>query len=162
MPETKLFEGKYFGVRRYDRTAEGKVHTISVAGLLNADYRVPCLEYIHLLQICQRLTADMEQVYALFREMVFNVAICNRDDHAKNFSFQLIGNEWRLSPAYDVLPSAGFNGYHTTTINNQGDPSWDDVIAVATFVGLNKKRALTIRDEVIDTCKQKNMYLKKK
>ncbi|KAA6332704.1 hypothetical protein EZS27_018815 [termite gut metagenome] len=161
MPETKLFEGKYFGVRRYDRTTEGKIHTISVAGLLNADYRIPCLEYIHLLKICHRLTSDMEQVYALFRQMVFNVAICNRDDHAKNFSFQLIGDEWRLSPAYDMLPSMGFNGYHTTAINNQGEPSWDDVMAVAAGVELHKKRAASICDEIIDKCKKRNMYMKK-
>jgi serine/threonine-protein kinase HipA len=103
----------------------------------------------------------MEQVYALFRQMVFNVAICNRDDHAKNFSFQLIGDDWQLSPAYDMLPSMGFNGYHTTTINNQGEPSWDDVMAVAAAVELNKKRAASICDEIIDKCKQRNMYMKK-
>jgi serine/threonine-protein kinase HipA len=39
------------------------------------------------------------------KQMVFNVAIKNRDDHAKNFSFQLIDGEWKLSPAYDLLPS---------------------------------------------------------
>ena len=27
-----------------------------------------------------------------------------------------------LSPAYDLLPSSGFNGYHTTTINGKGEP----------------------------------------
>jgi serine/threonine-protein kinase HipA len=161
MPETRLFENKYFGVRRFDRTVEGKVHTISMAGLLNADYRIPCLEYTDLLRICQRLTLDMEQVYMLFRQMVFNVAICNRDDHAKNFSFQLKGNKWQLSPAYDVLPSMGFNGYHTTTINNQGHPSWDDVMIVAANVGLNPKKAKSICDEIIEKCKVKNMYMRR-
>lgn len=161
MPETKLFEGKYFGVRRFDRTLEGKIHTISVAGLLNADYRIPCLDYTDLLKLCWTVTLDMEQVYTLFRQMVFNVAICNRDDHAKNFSFQLKGNKWQLSPAYDVLPSMGFNGFHTTTINNQGQPSWDDVMAVASVVGLNLRRAKSICDEIIEKCKAKNMYMKK-
>jgi serine/threonine-protein kinase HipA len=161
MPETKLFENKYFGVRRFDRTAEGKVHTISVAGLLNADYRIPCLDYMDLLKICWKVTLDMEQVYALFRQMVFNVAICNRDDHVKNFSFQLKDNRWQLSPAYDVLPSIGFNGYHTTTINNQGEPSWEDVMAVASTAGLNARRAKSICDEIIEKCKAKGMYLKR-
>ncbi|KAA6347508.1 hypothetical protein EZS27_004996 [termite gut metagenome] len=161
MPETKLFENKYFGVRRFDRTIEGKVHTISVAGLLNADYRIPCLDYMDLLRICWKITLDMEQVYALFRQMVFNVAICNRDDHVKNFSFQLKNNRWQLSPAYDVLPSIGFNGYHTTTVNNQGEPSWEDVMAVASAVGLNTRRAKSICDEIIEKCKAKGMYLKR-
>ncbi len=148
MPETKLFEGKYFGVERFDRTPNGKIHTISAAGLLNADYRVPSLDYGDLLQLCHILTKNMEEVYALFRQMVFNIAIKNRDDHAKNFSFQLINGEWKLSPAYDLLPSSGFNGFHTTTINNNGEPTTNDILAVAGKVGLNRQRATEIMQEI--------------
>ncbi len=97
MPETKLIEGKYFAVKRFDRTKEGKIHTISASGLLNADYRIPSLDYVELLKACLVLTRNMEEVYKLFRQMVFNIAISNRDDHSKNFSFQLIKNNWQLS-----------------------------------------------------------------
>jgi serine/threonine-protein kinase HipA len=148
MPETRLLEGKYFGVERFDRTPERKIHTISAAGLLNADYRAPSLDYGDLLQLCHILTRNMEEVYALFRQMVFNVAIRNRDDHAKNFSFQLVNGEWTLSPAYDLLPSNGFNGFHTTTINNNGEPTINDMMAVAAKSGLNKHRATEILQEV--------------
>lgn len=148
MPETRLFEGKYFGVERFDRKPEGKIHTISAAGLLNADYRVPSLDYLALLKVCHDLTKNMEEVYALFRLMVFNVVIKNRDDHAKNFSFQLRDDEWKLSPAYDILPSSGFNGYHTTTINNTGEPTVQDMLAVANEVGLSKQRAKGIIEEI--------------
>ena len=141
MPETRLFEGKYFGVERFDRTLEGKIHTVSAAGLLGADYRVPSLDYLELLKLCHILTRNMEEVYALFRLMAFNVTIKNRDDHAKNFSFQLIDGEWRLSPAYDLLPSSGFNGFHTTTVNNNGEPTIEDMLAVAEKAGLSKQRA---------------------
>lgn len=148
MPETRLFDGKYFGVERFDRTPQGKVHTVSAAGLLHADYRIPSLDYSVLLKVCQHLTKDIEQVYDLFRLMVFNVVTGNRDDHAKNFSFQLIGNEWKLSPAYDLLPSSGFNGYHTTTVNGHGTPTPDDLMAVGTEVGLQKQRISRIVEEV--------------
>ncbi len=148
MPETKLFEGKYFGVERYDRTKDGRVHTVSAAGLLNADYRIPSLDYGDLLQLCQVLTQNMEEVYALFRQMVFNIEISNRDDHAKNFSFQLINGKWKLSPAYDILPSEGFNGFHTTTINNNGEPTKDDIMAVATKAGISKAKANEIIEEI--------------
>ena len=148
MPETRLFEGKYFGVERFDRTSLGKVHTVSVAGLLNADYRAPSLDYGDLLQLCHILTKNMEEVYALFRQMAFNIAIKNRDDHAKNFSFQLVNGEWRLSPAYDLLPSSGFNGFHTTTVNNNGEPTVNDMMTVAAKVGLNKQRATEIVEEI--------------
>lgn len=148
MPETKLFEGKYFGVERYDRTKDSRVHTVSAAGLLNADYRIPSLDYGDLLQLCHVLTQNMEEVYALFRQMVFNIEISNRDDHAKNFSFQLINGKWKLSPAYDILPSEGFNGFHTTTINNNGEPTKEDIWAVATKAGISKAKANEIIEEV--------------
>jgi serine/threonine-protein kinase HipA len=148
MPETNLFEEKYFGVERFDRSHSGKIHTVSAAGLLNANYREPSLDYEALLKLCHILTRNMEEVYALFRIMAFNVAIKNRDDHAKNFSFQLINNEWKLSPAYDLLPSAGFNGYHTTTVNGNGDPTIKDMLVVAEKTGLNKHRANEIIQEI--------------
>jgi len=148
MPETKLFERKYFGVERFDRTPKGKIHTVSAAGLLNADYRVPSLDYLELLKLCHILTKNMEEVYALFRRMAFNVAIKNRDDHAKNFSFQSVNGEWRLSPAYDLLPSSGFNGFHTTTVNGSGEPTIDDMMIVAGKIGLNKLKAREIIREI--------------
>ena len=157
MPETRLFEGKYFGVERFDRTPGGKIHTVSAAGLLNADYRVPCLDYLDLLKLCHILTKNMEEVEALFRRMVFNVAIKNRDDHAKNFSFQLIAGEWKLSPAYDLLPSSGFNGFHTTTVNNNGEPTAGDMMVVAEKIGLNKQRASEIIRSISEQVKKNKM-----
>lgn len=148
MPETRLFEGKYFGVERFDRTSSGKIHTVSAAGLLSANYREPSLDYESLLKLCHILTKNMEEVYALFRLMVFNVAIKNRDDHAKNFSFQLINNEWKLSPAYDLLPGSGFNGFHTTTVNGSGEPTVKDMLAVGERTGLNKHRINEIIREI--------------
>jgi serine/threonine-protein kinase HipA len=148
MPETKLFEDKYFGVERFDRMSNEKIHTVSAAGLLGANYREPSLDYESLLKLCHVLTKNMEEVYALFRLMVFNVAIKNRDDHAKNFSFQLINGEWKLSPAYDLLPGDGFNGFHTTAVNNNGEPTINDMLIVAEKVGLNKQRSKQIIEEV--------------
>jgi len=154
MPETRLFENKYFATKRFDRSAQGKIHTISAAGLLHADYRIPALDYTVLLKVCLHLTKNMEQVKALFRQLVFNVVISNRDDHAKNFSFQYVNNNWQLSPAYDLLPSAGFNGFHTTTINNQGNPTLKDILYVGAEAGIKRKKAMEIVEEIVETCKQ--------
>ncbi|MEA4936073.1 MAG: type II toxin-antitoxin system HipA family toxin [Paludibacter sp.] len=157
MPETRLFEGRYFATERFDRSPQGKVPTISAAGLLHADFRIPSLDYSVLLKLCLHLTRNMEEVKSLYRQMVFNVLISNRDDHAKNFSFQYVDNHWQLSPAYDLLPSAGFNGYHTTTINNQGNPGLQDVLQVGVDAGINKKQALQIVDELVEICRECRM-----
>lgn len=103
----------------------------------------------------------MERVVDMFRLMVFNVIISNRDDHAKNFSFQWIEESWKLSPAYNLLLSSGFNGYHTTTKNSKGEPTLSDIIAVATEVGLSKQRATQIIEEVSQKCAAQK-YVKNK
>lgn len=157
MAETRLFDDRYFGVERFDRTPQGKIHTISAAGLLNANYRIPSLDYSLLLKLTLNLTKDMEQVTEMFRLMVFNILISNRDDHAKNFSFQWIDGAWKLSPAYDLLPSSGFNGYHTTTINGKGEPTLADVLAVATEIGLSKQSAIQIIEELTERCAANKM-----
>ena len=58
--------------------------------------------------------------------------------------------EWKLSPAYDILPGAGFNGFHTTTVNNNGEPTTGDMIAVAEKIGLNKQRVTDIIQKTIE------------
>ena len=150
MPATQLFENKYFGVERFDRTTDGKLHVVSIAGLTGADYRVPSIDYTHIFQVCAALTHSIAELWKLYRLMVFNYLIENKDDHAKNFSFIYRNDNWHLSPAYDLLPSSGMNGFHTTTINDNIMPTSDDLIAVAVKVGLNRKEALQIFEEMKD------------
>ncbi len=133
------------------------MHTVSAAGLVNANYRTPSLDYSLLLKLTLQLTRDVVQVQQMFRLMVFNILISNRDDHAKNFSFQYINDAWRLSPAYDLLPSVGFNGYHTTTINGQGEPTLRDVIAVAKDVGITECDAKETVEQLTRICTSKKM-----
>lgn len=144
MPQTRLFEDKYFGVERFDRTPYGKLHVVSVAGLIGADYRTPSIDYWHIFKLCATLTHSVAELWKVYRLMVFNYLIENRDDHAKNFAFIYRDGEWHFSPAYDLLPSDGMNGYHTTSINDSIEPTKDDLIAVAVKVGLNGREAETI------------------
>jgi serine/threonine-protein kinase HipA len=41
----------------------------------------------------------------LWQRMVFNILINNNDDHLRNHGFLWDGKGWRLSPAYDIVPS---------------------------------------------------------
>ena len=53
-----------------------------------------------------------------------------------------------VGTAYDLLPSSGMNGFHTTTINDSITPTSDDLIAVALKAGLNRKESLQIFEEM--------------
>lgn len=137
MPPTHLFPSKngggYFGVQRFDRTPQGKVHVHTACGLLHASHRFSCLDYENLLKLTLVLTRDITQAEEMVRRMVFNVKSGNRDDHSKNFSFLQNKNfEWRLAPAYDLTPSAGINGEQTAMVNGKGRNITDeDLIAAA-------------------------------
>ncbi len=148
MPETRLIENKYFGVERFDRTVSEKIHIVSVAGLLNADFRIPCIDYFTIFQLCSILTHNTHEMWKLYRLMVFNFLIGNKDDHAKNFAFMYHNGEWKLTPAFDLLPGEGINGYHTTTINDKIEPTRNDLIAVAVKAGLEKSQAEQIYESI--------------
>lgn len=149
MPDTRLFDNQYFGVKRFDRDSQGnRFHAASAAGLLCADYRIPSLDYLHLMALCRKITNSEKDLWKLFRVAAFNYVIGNKDDHAKNFSFIVIDGSWHFAPAYDLLPSYGMNGYHTTSYNDSITPADNDVISIAEKSGLDKKKAKAILDEI--------------
>lgn len=150
MTETRLFEGKYFGIVRFDRTNNRRIHMATAAGLFHASHRYPSLDYVELMKGTFALTRSMPEVLRIFRLMVFNVLTKNRDDHAKNFSFLYheMNETWRVSPAYDLVLSNGFNGNHSTTINGKGDPTKKDIYDAAENAGLKLKTCRDIYDEV--------------
>jgi serine/threonine-protein kinase HipA len=149
-PEIKLFENKYFGVKRFDRKANGgKVFMISASGLLDASHRLPTLDYNSLMALTLELTRDFREVEKMFRLMCFNVFSHNRDDHSKNFSFLYTDNRWQVSPVYDLVYAGGMGGEHATTIDGEGrNPTEEHLKSVAMKAGFDFHTAQKIADEV--------------
>jgi serine/threonine-protein kinase HipA len=89
---------------------------------------------------------DLDQ---LFRRVVFNVVVGNRDDHLRNHGFILSKRGWRLSPAFDVNPSID-KATHVLNIDDVDNrPSLETALATAAFYRLTPKRASNIVDEVL-------------
>jgi len=154
MPETRLFEDglghAWFGIKRFDRSPGQRIHMHTLAGLVDADFRLPSLDYMDVLKVTQALThhaGDVEQAFAV---MVFNVLTRNRDDHAKNFSFLMDAEGvWRSSPAYDLTFSDGINGEHTTAVAGEGKaPDISHMRRVGEAVGLKERQMSNIIDRV--------------
>jgi len=63
--------------------------------------------YVALAEELRRFGArPKEDAKELFMRMVFNALITNNDDHPRNHAFIAPeGNNWRLSPAYDLTPA---------------------------------------------------------
>ncbi|NJS36826.1 MAG: HipA domain-containing protein [Brachymonas sp.] len=123
---------------------------MSMAAYLQADYRLPSLDYETILLATLQITGDQREVLKAFDRCIFNVLMHNRDDHAKNFAFRL--NEqglWKLSPAFDLTYSFGPGGEHSTSVAGYGkNITREHLLRVATKAGIAPKKA----NEQIDHC----------
>lgn len=154
MPETRLLQvgrERFFAVRRFDRSDNNgnhKIHTLTLAGFMHADFRAPSLDYETLLGATGWLTRDAGEVREAYKYAVFNVLIGNMDDHAKNFSF-IHDGRWLLAPAYDLTFSRGI-GEHTTAMMGSGLPTRKQLDALAAKFEVADARAIqqSIRDAV--------------
>ena len=62
--------------------------------------------YVLLAEELRRISANPKADAAeLFRRMCFNALISNNDDHPRNHAVIALQNDWRLSPAYDLVPA---------------------------------------------------------
>jgi serine/threonine-protein kinase HipA len=145
-----------FGVERFDRLISGtqliRVPIMSLSALLQADHRLPSLDYEIVLLATSRITGDQREVVKAFERCVFNVIMHNRDDHSRNFAFRLNAQgHWKLSPAFDLTYSFGPGGEHSTSIAGHGkDISRAHLIQVARKGGLSA----VVANQCIDDCLQ--------
>lgn len=150
VPECKLLEGQYFASKRFDLDTQGKpLHVATAAALLRESINPPKTDYKVLLALTGFITQDPNAVEQLYRRMVFNVLIENKDDHAKNFSFIYREGKWQLAPAYDLTRcSQGYNGEHATCVMGKGNPADSDMIAAAESIRISRCRAQEIIAEM--------------
>jgi serine/threonine-protein kinase HipA len=121
-------------IRRFDRMADRRIHTISAGTALRAASTPEQLSlgYPALAQILRRTgvsagdgaSADAQE---LFRRMVFNILMDNTDDHEKNHALLDLGpghqGRYRLSPAYDMLPTGSGQGAQEFVCGDAGRES---------------------------------------
>jgi serine/threonine-protein kinase HipA len=105
--------GDVLMLRRFDRayTSEGYLRFGLVSGLTVLDCGDSHLDrerwsYPLLADNLRRWSEKPEVDCAeLFRRMVFNAAVTNNDDHPRNHAMLRRQKGWRLSPAYDLVPT---------------------------------------------------------
>jgi serine/threonine-protein kinase HipA len=139
-------------VRRFDRDGERRLHSLSAGTALRATVpagQEPEFGYPALAQLLRRagVAADSAADAAeLFRRMVFNILVDNTDDHEKNHALLVVSprenGRFRLSPAYDVLPSNSGQGYQEFVCGSEGrDSTLSNAMSQATAFGLTPAEA---------------------
>lgn len=116
IPEFKLFnigEKKALLIKRFDISDHGgRNHMISMQTILNAD-GFYYLSYSDLFDKLNMYSCQPQRdIDALFRQMVFNMAVGNTDDHLKNFCMLRTEKGLHLSPAYDLVPNINNSREH--------------------------------------------------
>lgn len=105
-------EGKFFAIRRFDRSEGGRIHIEDFAQVLNfrTEEKYGHTNYETLLRVVYARTREgWTDARQLVRRLVVNILLGNGDAHLKNFS--LIYNDPRrpdLAPAYDIVSTVQY------------------------------------------------------
>lgn len=151
IPDCRLLNEKYLATRRFDRATDGtRLHVATAAALLRENINPPKTDYRVLLALTGFLTQSPTEVEQMFRRMVFNVMIENKDDHAKNFSFICREGHWELAPAYDLTRfREGYHGEHATSVMGKGNPTREDLVACGATIRITPARCNELIDEMM-------------
>lgn len=104
--ETLGGRGRTFCVRRFDRQGTSRRMYWSAMTLLgksdgdDASY----LEIAEALQNHVDLETVERDLHQLYRRILFNILVGNRDDHLRNHGFLRGATGWTLAPAFDLNP----------------------------------------------------------
>ena len=118
---TKWLALKRFDVVKNNNGVEGRHHLQSASGLLDADFRMPSLDYEDLIKVTSLLCKSPAKGQDMFRRMIFNLFSLNQDDHSKNWAFlQADNGKWELAPFYDITFSPSPYNEHATAFSGYG------------------------------------------
>jgi len=142
-------------VKRFDRDANGgRIHFASARTLLLAD-GIPeeQMSYADIAEVARRYSPQpLDDSLQMFRRMVLNILIENTDDHAKNHAFLHQGGEnWRLSPVYDVQPQLQGIPYQQMIVGDHGpDPTLENALSQAARFMLTPAEAHAEAEQILD------------
>jgi serine/threonine-protein kinase HipA len=116
-------------VHRFDRDGELRRGYLSAARAMELgtfdDRRLTYQDFAETLaETSARPRADLEELY---KRVALTVLINNVDDHWRNHGFIHTGDGWRLSPVFDLNPSARRNLIDSRPISNRDDPRERDL-----------------------------------
>src|SRR5262249_28745027 len=135
-----------FAVRRFDRDAEQRRLYASAMTLLSRNDGDEA-SYVEIAQALQdhgdpeTIERDLAELY---RRLVFNVIVGNRDDHLRNHGVSRTSRGWRLAPAFDVNPNPDKDDHALALDEHSHSPSIAAVRKTCTLYRLSTGAAARI------------------
>jgi len=171
-PETRVIESgekRILLVRRFDQSPgtsgprrRGVLSAHTLLGLSDNVVDRSGWSYIDLAHLLRRTSSSPRaDARELFLRAVFNALVSNLDDHPRNHAIVRDTGGWRLSPAYDVTPSATQSQDERLLAMSIGEPGTDrprwanraNLVSGAPHFGVAKDEA----DELISAMKARVM-----
>jgi serine/threonine-protein kinase HipA len=128
----------HFMTKRFDRDGNTRLHTQTLCGMAQLDYRAKGVhDYAQFLGAMRQLNMNREAFEQAFRRIAYNVMATNCDDHTKNISFILPeAKKWELAPAYDLIfaynPKGEWTYQHLMSVNGKfNDIQREDLLVLA-------------------------------
>ncbi|MFM0738098.1 HipA domain-containing protein [Paraburkholderia xenovorans] len=157
VPQSELMEVgtryRTFCVERFDRHGGSRRMYASAMTLLERQDGEADASYLDIAEHLANHGAQShidKDLAQLFRRVVFNVLVGNRDDHLRNHGFIREPSGWRLSPAFDMNPNPGKREHALTLDGVSALPDLDTVIDTAEFYRIDATQARAIVAEVRD------------
>lgn len=154
-------------VKRFDRekTENGyrRARMLSALTLLRAEdthHDRDKWSYLLLAEELRRISSQPKtDAPELFRRMCFNALISNNDDHPRNHAVVAVDTHWKLSPAYDLIPSVPVSIERRDLALICGDMGRyahaDNLLSQSTRFLLEAEEAKRIIDDMEQTVKDK-------
>lgn len=143
----RLTHGHAVAIKRFDRERGSRLHCLSASVALRA--AAERFGYPELAQLLRRRGVieqdrNEQDMHELFRRMAFNILIDNTDDHEKNHALIATdAQQYRLSPAYDVLPSGQALGFQQMRVGEEeADSTLANALSMAPMFALKKNAAI--------------------
>ena len=147
-------------IERFDLIEHYRFHLVSINSLLKnpasqSDHGFN-FSYDSIYKILQKFSVNIEKdAEQLLRQMLFNRAINNVDDHERNFSLIHYNQGYQLSPAYDLVPMAVRGQYHVAGFQyNPNPPKPSEISRFGKVFGLSKPVVAACAEQVIDAVSQ--------
>ena len=162
VPESKIIRysdlGSTFLIKRFDRTLEAtgeekRIHFASAMTMLGMrDGNTDGVSFLDIIDAIEKITSNTDkELEALFRRVVFDIAISNQDNHLRNHGFLLKNNTWALSPSYDLNPVNNADYLSLYIDMDDGRRSFEKALSTAEYYHLSYDHAQIIIKEISET-----------